>query len=669
MRQIVAVVIVAPLLMGANAPSRIEKMARILSLEDRRTTGGGELASYLRDADRSVRRRACLAAGRIGDATAMRPLLGLLDDVEPEVRQVSAFALGLIGDTGAVPRLRTTLKDRDALVRSRAAEALGRIGDRAAAPDIARMILDALPKANAILTIRGDDPGNPKDPWLELRLGLFALARLKDVPAAESVLLSDGAPRFDWWAAAYAAAAVESPSLQPVLAGAVSSGDPLVRAFAALGLGALPDAASLDTLATLVRDKEESVAVAALEALGRSRHVRATDVAAGALGSQNLTVRLAALDALGTLPVSSRLVGALVPLVGHEQPAIRVAALRVLARADRQELALVLSGLGEDATWSVKVSVARALGTVKDEIARNVLASLAEDPDPRVRAAAVSSLGPTLGADALPVLTRHLADPDPAVRTAAAVALASTGARGTAAALAKAYAAARADADPGDRLALVAGLAAANTDEARAALRDVARDDPSRAVRVAAAARLRAAGADVSAPGSERGRPPVDYHLAMAPFDPQPDQPLYTPRVFLRTRHGAIEIHLNILEAPLACDAFMSLGRRGFYNGLPIERVIPGARLEAGSPRGDGRSDVGYALRGEMGLRPFGRGSVGLIGSGDDAGGSRFFITLRPDPRADGEVTLIGTVVNGIEVVEKLRPEDEIDRVDVWDGR
>src|SRR5262249_10288410 len=150
----------------------------ILALEDRRTTGDGELERYLRDADRGVRRRAALAAGRIADAALVPALVDLMNDVEPEVRQMSAFAMGLIGDRRAAERLVTALKDADATVRGRSAEALGRLGDPRLAADVARMVVDAVPKGVPLLTVRGDDPGSPTDPWLELRLGLLALARL-----------------------------------------------------------------------------------------------------------------------------------------------------------------------------------------------------------------------------------------------------------------------------------------------------------------------------------------------------------------------------------------------------------------------------------------------------------------------------------------------------------
>src|SRR5262245_34731942 len=187
-RRLLVLATLPALLAAAPRPvSRIEKLARILSLEDRRSAG--ELDRYLRDTDRGVRRRAALAAGRIGDAALVPTLVELMNDTEAEVRQMSAFALGLIGDRLAVERLTVSLKDSDSIVRARAAEALGRIGDPRAAAEVGRMVVAALPKADAALTIRGDDPGSASDPWIEPRLGLLALARLKDRAAAEATLL------------------------------------------------------------------------------------------------------------------------------------------------------------------------------------------------------------------------------------------------------------------------------------------------------------------------------------------------------------------------------------------------------------------------------------------------------------------------------------------------
>jgi peptidyl-prolyl cis-trans isomerase B (cyclophilin B) len=55
--------------------------------------------------------------------------------------------------------------------------------------------------------------------------------------------------------------------------------------------------------------------------------------------------------------------------------------------------------------------------------------------------------------------------------------------------------------------------------------------------------------------------------------------------------------------------------------------------------------------------------------SGKDTGGSQFFITLSPQPHLDGNFTVFGYVVKGMDVVDKIRPGDSIERVEIWNGR
>jgi cyclophilin family peptidyl-prolyl cis-trans isomerase len=154
----------------------------------------------------------------------------------------------------------------------------------------------------------------------------------------------------------------------------------------------------------------------------------------------------------------------------------------------------------------------------------------------------------------------------------------------------------------------------------------------------------------------------------MAPFDPREGVPLYTPRAFLHTRHGTIEIHLDVVEAPLTAASFVDLVRRGFYDGLAFHRVEPGFVVQGGCPRGDGNGGPGYTLRCEITRRPFGRGAVGMALSGRDTGGSQFFVTLAPQPHLDGSYTLFGQVVAGMDVVDRIRPGDVIERAEVWTG-
>jgi cyclophilin family peptidyl-prolyl cis-trans isomerase/HEAT repeat protein len=658
-------------LASATPQLRADKMERILSLEDQRTTGNGELDRYLRDGDKGVRRRAALAAGRIGDPSAVPALVDLMNDSEAAIRQMSAFALGLVGDKLAVERLLASLQDGDATVRARAAEALGRIGDARAAPAVAQMVQAAIPGNAPLVTVRGDDPGNPRDPWLELRLGLFALARLKDTKVAQSVLMTAaGGPRFDWWAATWAAMRLESVALKPVLTAAASSSDPLSRAYAARGLGALKDAADLPLLSALSKDPEESVAVNALRAIAGLGDPRGVPAVATALGANSATLQWEALEALAVLPPDRSLRSRVVPFVGAPQAWMRGAALRALARMDREEFALVLSGLDPDPEPTVRAALASALGDAGGEMAVGILFSILKEDDPRVLPSALTAMRKARGSDAAETLKGYLDHADFAVRATAADELAELKTSGLTPALASSYERSLGDREIDARLSIVGALSTQKDEAARGLLRSVAQKDPSRVVRQRAAKALVDLGETAPDPGPARvDRPPLDYREAMAPYDPVPGVPLYTPRALIYTSLGRIEIHLDVVNTPLTTRNFIKLARRGFFDGLKFHRVVPGFVAQGGDPRGDGNGGPGYTIRCELGERPFGRGAVGMALAGRDTGGSQFFITVAAAPRLDGEFTLFGTVAGGMDVVDRIRPGDVIQRVEIWDGR
>jgi len=659
MRSTAAAVFVLPALLvsyPAAGASRLEKLGRILALEDSRAGAGPELGQYLHDKDPTVKRRAALAAGRLGDPTLASDLVDLLNDPEPEVRQMAAFALGQIGtrDSSAVDRLLASLEDGDSRVRARAAEALGRLGDRTVAPAVARFIRAAIPRQAPLLTIRGDDPGSADDPWLELRLGLLALARLEDPRAAAEALLLAGQSRFDWWAATYAAMKIASPLLEPVLVAAAVSTDPLSRALAARGFGSLKDESAQDQLLRLARDPDESVAVQALRALSAIADPQGLPVLASALGSNSPTVQREALEGLVAFPPDPTLAVRVVPFLGHPRPWLRSAAFLALARMAPGDLPLALSGLDPDPHWAVRASKARALGMVGDELSLGILHSMLRDADTRVLPAVLAAIRAVRGADALPTLQDHLEHADPAVRGAAARAIVELDVPDQSRRLSEAYGSSIADHDLGGRLTIVEALASLKGTGAQEALADVLQRDPSRVIRARAAAALESLGVKGQPPGAET---------------PRPGSPVYTPRAFFDTRHGRFEVRLNIVEAPLACDSFTMLARRGFYNGLTFHRVVPAFVVQGGCPRGDGHGGPGYVLRSEVGQRPFGRGTVGLAHSGRDTEGSQLFITLSPQPHLDGNFTVLGWVASGMEVVEQIQPGDVIERIEVWDGR
>ncbi len=669
-----ALLIALTLAFAASAPrgveTRAQKFATILSLENRRASAGHPLERYLRDLDKGVRRRAILAAGRIGDASLAPLLVDLMNDSDREIRQMTAFALGLIEDKSACDRLVAALKDTDAVVRARSAEALGRIGDPARAKSVAEMIQAALPKDAPLVTVRGDDAADPNDPWLELRLGLFALARFRDAAVAESILLPGGRPRFDWWAASWTAMRIATPNMRPLFLAAIASNDPASRALGARGLGALKDVASVELLAKLSLDRDDDVVVQALRALASISDARGVSPAAAVLNSPNLLLKWEALKALAQLPLDRSLRGRIVPYVGHERPFLRAAAFPALARIDREEFALVLSGLDPDPEWTVRAGLAAALGEVGDETSVSLLLGMLKDADGRVLPAVLEALRKARGGDAVETLKRHLTHADFAVRAAAARGLVALKTTGISDALGSAYRQSLPDVDLDARLEIVAALVAQRDELAKRTLREVAQQDPVRAVRERAGSGLLGLGAPGPAPGAELStRAFLDDREAMLPFEPPPDRTLYTPRAIVYTARGRIEIHLNIIETPLTTESFINLARRGFFDGTSFHRVVPDFVIQGGCPRGDGAGGAGFTLRSELSEQPYGRGTVGMALSGPDTGGSQFFITTKPAPHLDGAYTAFGRVASGLEVVDQIRPGDVIDRIEIWDGR
>jgi len=133
----------------------------------------------------------------------------------------------------------------------------------------------------------------------------------------------------------------------------------------------------------------------------------------------------------------------------------------------------------------------------------------------------------------------------------------------------------------------------------------------------------------------------------------------------LDTSRGRIELELFREDAPLTVANFVSLANRGFFNGLSFMRVVPYFVIQGGDPRNDQEGGPGYAIRCEINMRPFDRGSVGMALSGKDTGGSQFFITLSPQPHLDGGYTCFGRVISGMPAAERMTAGDRIHKVSI----
>ncbi len=129
--------------------------------------------------------------------------------------------------------------------------------------------------------------------------------------------------------------------------------------------------------------------------------------------------------------------------------------------------------------------------------------------------------------------------------------------------------------------------------------------------------------------------------------------------VTINTNAGSIRIRLMPDVAPLACENFLGLAARGYYNGVIFHRVIKDFMIQGGDPSGTGRggeSIWGRPFRDEfVSAVNFDRpGVLAMANAGPCTNGSQFFITTVPTPWLHGRHTIFGAVVEGFDVVQKI---------------
>jgi cyclophilin family peptidyl-prolyl cis-trans isomerase/HEAT repeat protein len=655
-----------------------ERLARVLSLEDARSFGEGWLRDRVYDPDPEVRRRAVLALGRVGRPEAVEPLVvALTADEAGAVRSTAAFALGIVEDplpAEAIAALEAALADTSSRVREKAIEAIGRRGGERAGEIVVRQ-LAAWVKASGYPDRREDvEAFRRRTSWDEARLGLFALARIRDDGGdpgdTGAVLGSNGSPRTLWWVSAWTAARLRDPELVSLHRVYANSPDPVIRALGVRGLGStgLPLASEL---APELNHPSDTVRIEAYRAL---RAQAEADLPVGSSTGARLAsslddavpaIRHEALRTLGNVRYPE-VTGALIGRMQSPDPEVRAGAMRALYPQDEEGFFLLLSGWS-DRDPVGKIAMARRLAEIEDpRISNFLLRNLLADDDPRVRAAALTGLGAleeTLasGGNGNPEVTEtlvsHLTAEDPYERAAAAGALGRLEVGGGD--LRRAYGADTSEMPEFRLAALRAGLAQ-GTEGDRVAFAREALGDPAWPVRREAHEFLRRSGADDEEPAPAGTLEAAEYRAMLeAPF---------SPLAWIETAKGEIEIELFVADAPRTVSNFIRLAREGFYDGQSFHRVVPNFVLQAGDPRGDSSGGPGYTIRCEIGEGFYMRGSVGMALDGKDTGGSQFFITLLPQPHLNGRYTLFGHVRDGFAVLDQIEPGDRIRRIRIWDG-
>ena len=128
------------------------------------------------------------------------------------------------------------------------------------------------------------------------------------------------------------------------------------------------------------------------------------------------------------------------------------------------------------------------------------------------------------------------------------------------------------------------------------------------------------------------------------------------PMATIETTKGTITLELYPDEAPKTVQNFITLAKKGFYDGIIVHRVIPGFMIQTGDPTGTGRGGPGYTFADEFSprLTHDGPGVLSMANSGPNTNGSQLFITLAPTPWLDGRHSVFGRVTKGQEVVEAI---------------
>lgn len=135
------------------------------------------------------------------------------------------------------------------------------------------------------------------------------------------------------------------------------------------------------------------------------------------------------------------------------------------------------------------------------------------------------------------------------------------------------------------------------------------------------------------------------------------------------TDKGTMLIEFYENDAPIAVNNFVTLAKKGFYDGLKFHRVIPDFMIQGGDPTGTGAGGPGYTIPCELtGNNQYhDKGVLSMAHRGRNTGGSQFFICHNRSNTAhlDRNHTCFGKVVSGLEVIDDIRQGDKIQKINI----
>ncbi|MDO8570823.1 MAG: peptidylprolyl isomerase [Candidatus Daviesbacteria bacterium] len=136
----------------------------------------------------------------------------------------------------------------------------------------------------------------------------------------------------------------------------------------------------------------------------------------------------------------------------------------------------------------------------------------------------------------------------------------------------------------------------------------------------------------------------------------------------IETNKGVIEMEIYP-EATKSASNFIFLAEDKFYDGLTFHRVEPGFVIQGGDPLGNGRGGPGYQFADDPVTRKYDRGIVAMANSGPNTNGSQFFIMLADNSSLPPQYSIFGKVVSGMDIVDKIKVGDIMNKISIIDRR
>ncbi|HUG28776.1 MAG TPA: peptidylprolyl isomerase [Gemmatimonadales bacterium] len=620
-------------------------------------------------------------AGTLAQETA---LLEALHHSDPTIQQQAVRALGRLERTEYLPHLATMLGAEGASVRSEAANAIAQAAYRSGADSAlailrGRLPVETDPAVRAALLAGIGRLAVPDAAFVEVEelllpalssssdtvragaaRGTYDLLRRQNrgrstspqvVAALRHMVISE--PRDETRRVALLALLTTGRLDSPTATAALQDPDMQVRLLAAQAARTHRELPGRELLAE--RAREDSSALVRIEGVRAAispgiRELLGCEPLIEALDDASLHVQLLAINAMGqgcppaTPPLDLLDSIAREPITEEawHRPA---AAIVALATVDTARASIRLARFTVSPVWWARVAAAHAAARLRDT---GTLQRLAADSSDNVREAALQGLVSVPGSGADRVALRQLERADyqlllTAARTLRASPLGAVVAREALAAFER-VTLDSAETSRDARMALLDRVAefgaALEGERLRLALTDF---DPAVAERAAAIITQLTGQPAVAAP---RLRHPLPLPSPAA---------LRTMRraVIVMADGGRMELVLHPESAPTNVARFIRMARHGWFNGLTLHRVVPNFVVQGGSPGANeyvgapefSRDEVGGSHR---------RGTVGISTRGRDTGDGQLFINLVDNLRLDHEYTVIGQVVSGWEVLDRI---------------